>query len=253
MLNLNMKLQTTVVRNQSKAVDFELRKFEAAQARQQLQMVVPYLPAAFQEDDKAAIDALLFFSRLVCKTLILIITLDQTHGLQDGAYPETIPEALVTACETRWRLARFMILCKRFTANLHRCDPQIFVRMGKVYVEMLTMEKRIDAFINLSRKQELKEAECGDEIDRFLAQAAHIAELHIGETGIDLGEQHLGHIMSIDYDLDTLIAGVGHAKQALALAINDPGTFRLPLGVSREEADSCPRAHITGRRYCRKW
>jgi dynactin 1 len=227
MLNLNMKLQSTVVRNQSKAVDFEFRKFEAAQARQQLQMVIPYLPSIFQEDDKAAIDALLFFNRLVCKTQILIHTLDQTHGLQDGAYPEAIPEALVTACETRWRLARFMILCKRFTANLQRCEPQIFVRMGKVYVEMLSMEKRIDTFINSAKMQELREAECGDEIDRFLAQAAHIAELHIGESGIDLGEQHLGQTMSVDYDLDTFIAGVGHAKQALALAINDPGGCEL--------------------------
>ena len=227
MLNLNMKLQSTVVRNQSKAVDFEFRKFEAAQARQQLQTVIPYLPSIFQEDDKAAIDALLFFNRLVCKTQILIHTLDQTHGLQDGAYPETIPEALVTACETRWRLARFMILCKRFTANLQRCEPQIFVRMGKVYVEMLSMEKRIDTFINSAKMQELREAECGDEIDRFLAQAAHIAELHIGESGIDLGEQHLGQTMSVDYDLDTFIAGVGHAKQALARAMNDPGGCEL--------------------------
>lgn len=225
MLNLNMKLQSTVVRNQSKTVDFELRKFEALQARQQLQMVIPYLPAMFQEDDKSAIDAFLFFSRLVCKAQILIHTLDQTHGLQDGAFPDTIPEGLVIACETRWRLARFMILCKRFAANLQRCDPKIFVRMGKVYVEMLSMEKRLDVFINFSKKQELKEADCGDEIDRFMAQAAHVAELHIGESGLDLGEQHLGQTTSIDYDLDTFIAGVGYAKQALALAINDPGEW----------------------------
>lgn len=223
MLNLNMKLQSTVVRNQSKAVDFELRKFEAIQARDQLQMVVPYLPAVFQEDDKAAIDALLFFSRLVCKTHVLINTLDQTHGLQDGNYPDTIPEGLVTACETRWRLARFMILCKRFVTNLQRCEPQTFIRMGKVYVEMLNMEKRIDAFINASKKQELKETECGDEIDRFLAQAAHVAEMHIGESGLDFGEQHLGQMMSVDFDLDTFIAGVGYTKQTLALVINDPG------------------------------
>lgn len=226
MLNLNMKLQSTVVRNQSKAVDFELRKFEAIQAREQLQMVLPYLPTVFQEDDKAAIDALLFFSRLVCKTHVLMTSLDQTHGLQDGNYPDTIPEGLIAACETRWRLARFMILCKRFTTNLQRCETSTFIRMGKVYMEMLSMEKRVDAFINMSKKQELKEAECGDEIDRFLAQAAHVAEIHLGESGLDLGEQYLGQTMSIDLDLDTFIAGVGYTKQALALVVNDPG--KLP-------------------------
>jgi dynactin 1 len=223
MLNLNMKLQSTVVRNQGKAVDFELRKLEAAQALQQLQIITPYLPNSFQEDDRAAIDALLFFGRLVCKLQILLNALDQTHGLQDGSYPDTVPEALVDTCQTRWRIARFMILCKRFAANLQRCEAQTFVRMGKVYVELLSMERRIDTFLDQAKKQELREVECGDEIDRYMAQAAHVAELHFGESDLDLVEQSLGQMISLDLDLDTFVVGVGYTKQALALVINDPG------------------------------
>ena len=40
MLNLNMKLQTSVLRNQSKTVDLELRKMEAAQAKQHLSIII---------------------------------------------------------------------------------------------------------------------------------------------------------------------------------------------------------------------
>jgi dynactin 1 len=126
-----------------------------------------YLLPAFFEDDKAAIDALLFFERLSHKTQILLTSIDQTHGLADGTLPDTIQDTLVSVCEARFKLARFMVLCKRFTVNLQRCDPKVFVKMGKVFVELLALEKRLDSFIELAKKEELREAECGAEVDRY--------------------------------------------------------------------------------------
>ena len=238
MLNLNLKLQSTVLRNQSKVVDFELRKHEALQARQQLSIITPYLPTAFLENDKAAIEALLFFDRLACKTEILLKAIEQTHGLADGAFPDTIPETLVKVCEARTKLARYSVLCKRFNVNLQRCDGATFIRMGKVYLELSGIEKRLDAYIDLAKKEELKEAECGIEIERFTAQAAHVAESYLGESGLDFGEQQLGLVMSIDLELDTLVAGVGYAKQALALLSQDKGISQ-PLWIYN------PRTHMS--------
>ena len=40
MMNLNMKLQNTVMRNQSKATDSELRKFEGVQAKHHLEIIL---------------------------------------------------------------------------------------------------------------------------------------------------------------------------------------------------------------------
>lgn len=228
MLNLNMKLQSTVLRNQSKVVDFELRKHEALQARQQLSIITPYLPAAFFEDDKGAVDALLFFSRLAAKTDILLRAIEATHGLADGAFPDAIPDSLVRVCEARTKIARFSVLCKRFSVNLARCDAPTWIKMGKVYLELSGVEKRLDAYIDLAKKEELKEAECGIEVERFTAQAAHVAENYLGESGLDFGEQQLGVISSVDLDLDTLVAGVGYAKQALALLTRDKGKSTPP-------------------------
>lgn len=227
MLNLNLKLQSTVLRNQSKTVDFELRRFEAQQAQRQLSILTPYLPAAFHEEDRAAIDALLFFERLGAKTEILLRAIDAVHGLSDGAFPDTLPDTLVPVCEARTKLARFMVLCRRFTVNLQRCDPPTFVKMGRVYVELAGMEKRIDAFIELAKKSELREADAGAEVERFTAQAAHVAESHLGESGLDYGEQQLGLLLGLDLDLDTFVAGVGYAKQTLALLVREAGPSRF--------------------------
>lgn len=223
MLNLNMKLQNTVMRNHGKALDFELRKYETQQARRQLQVVTPYLPNIFFEDDKPAIEAYLFFDRLACKTQILLNAIEQTHDLQEGSFPETVSENLVSVCEARTRIAIFMVLCKRFTVNLQRCEPATFVRMGKVYVELFTVEKRLDACIELAKKEELKVAATGLEIERYTAQGAHIAESQLGESGLDFGEQQLGQVLGVEFDIDIFLAGVGYTKQTLAVMTKDSG------------------------------
>lgn len=241
MLNLNLKLQSTVLRNQSKVVDEELRALEAAQAVQQLGMVVQYLPAPFVEDDKGAIDALLFFTRMGSKTDILLRAIEATHGLGDSAsaYADSSSASgggigLVKVCETRTKLARFSVLCKRFAANLARCDGPTFVRMGKVYLELATVERRIDAYVDLAKRDELKEAECGIEVERFTAQAAHLAENYLGEFGLDYGEQQLGTAISVDFELDTLIIGVSSVKQAIALVALDTGGVAPSLAAKTD-------------------
>jgi hypothetical protein len=40
---------------------------------------------------------------------------------------------------------------------------------------------------------------------------------------LDIGEQQLGHILTIDLSLDTLAAGIGFTKQTVAALIKEPG------------------------------
>jgi len=60
-------------------------------------------------------------------------------------------------------------------------------------------------------------------ISRFIAQAAHVAEMHLGESGLDFGEMQLGQAVTLDYDLDTFMVGIGFSKQCIALLIRDVG------------------------------
>ena len=58
-----------------------------------------------------------------------------------------------------------MILCKRFSANLQRCRAPVFIKIGKVYLELASIERRLDTFIDQSKKEDIKVADCGAEID----------------------------------------------------------------------------------------
>ena len=123
MLNLNLKLKSSVLKSQVKAIDLELRKLEATQASEHLAMVKvsliillpqlssfceqkltvslktkPYLLPAFFESDADAVDALLFFERLAYKADLLSNSIEQNMPVSE-ALDGIVPEDFVSICE----------------------------------------------------------------------------------------------------------------------------------------------------------
>lgn len=98
MLNLNLKLQSTVQKAQVKTIDFELRRLDSLQAVDRLAIVRPYLPPAFFEQDGPAVDALLFFDRLAFKGDLIGNIIAQRSNVAD-ALISTVPEGLASICE----------------------------------------------------------------------------------------------------------------------------------------------------------
>ncbi|GAA6010163.1 hypothetical protein JCM10207_005646 [Rhodosporidiobolus poonsookiae] len=222
MLNLNLKLQSSALKSQVKAIDLELRKLEARQAAEHLAIVKPYLLPAFFDADADAVEALLFFERVAYKVDLLSTFIEQNHSVSE-ALDGAVPENLVGICETRAKLGHFAALNKRFAAHLQRCPPDVFLRTGRVFREVASTERRIDAFIDALRKEELKEVECGKEIDGFIAQAEHLAETHLQglEPTLDLAEREVAFVTVLDLDFDTIAAASGFAKQTIATITRD--------------------------------
>jgi hypothetical protein len=102
MLNLNMKLQSTVLKGHVKTIDLELRKLDAVQAVDRLDIIKPYLPSSFFDADSDAVDALLFFERLSYKAAMLSNMIDQIHNISESL-DTVVPESLVVYCEVRCR------------------------------------------------------------------------------------------------------------------------------------------------------
>ncbi|CEQ40814.1 SPOSA6832_02476 [Sporobolomyces salmonicolor] len=255
MLNLNLKLQSSVLKSQVKAIDLELRKLEAQQAAEHLAMVKPYLIPAFFESDADAVDSLLFFERLAYKADLLSMFIEQNHSVND-ALDGVVPEDLVGVCETRAKLGQYAAINKRFAAHLQRCPPEVFLKMGRVYRELVGNEKRLDGFVEALRREELKIVECGKELDgcvaarsaltsrfrckmlmmmverRFVAQAEHLADAHLEglDPTLDLAEREVAFVTVLDLDFDTIAAAAGFVKQTVATISRDPADVELELG-----------------------
>ncbi|POV99993.1 hypothetical protein PSTT_13431 [Puccinia striiformis] len=227
MLNLNRKLQNSSVKGQVKAIDLELRKLESTQAMLQCSIMKPYLLPAYFEGDHDAVESLMFFTRLAAKTDLVSSVIEQTNNISEISNG-TVTEVILIACDTRSKLARLSALSNRFAAFIRSCPPESFIKMGGVYQELLLAEKKMDVFIDACKREELKEGDIGKEIERFLPQLRHLAEVYMSESDYDVAELQYGDIYTLDVDLDSILVCIAFAKQTItAIEKDGPRTAKV--------------------------
>ncbi|KAF7320182.1 CAP-Gly domain-containing protein [Mycena kentingensis (nom. inval.)] len=228
MMSLNLKLQSSASKSQAKNIELELRKIEAREGRELLNIVQPYLPQIYIETDSDATSCYLFFQRMANKTDLINTTVSQNNGLPDSLNG-SVSDALVGVCDMRGRIAALSTLCKRFAAVMRRCDVESFLNFGRLYPEIAPMEKRIDMHIDLLRRDEFREMECVSDVVKIAAQFDHLAETYFSGFDSDLGERELGYLVSFDSDLDIFTASIGMSKTSITSLIQDEETV-LDLG-----------------------
>ncbi|EPQ28266.1 uncharacterized protein PFL1_04093 [Pseudozyma flocculosa PF-1] len=216
MLNLNMKLRSSALKSQAKTIELELGRISASQALTHLEMLRPYLPAAFFEEDADAVHCLLFFQRMARKADLIKTIVEMKHDIQESI-ASVVPEQLVGICQMRHNLAHFAASSRQIAAVLRLAPVEIFLKAGRMYRENMSVERRVDMYIESLRREELKEIECGQEFSRFIKQFEDFSMALGGdENDSDLAAKEVGSATLIDHDLDTLIAAIGFAKQSIA-------------------------------------
>lgn len=165
-MSLNMKLQSSASKNQARIIELEIKRLEAKEAHELLSIVQPYLPSLYVESDMDATNCYLFFQRLGSKTDLINNLVAQIHGLPDSL-SGPVSDLLVGVCELRQKLSALGTLCQRFAAIMRKCDAETFLNVGKLFVDLAPMEKRIDMHIDLLRRDEFREMECVSDINRF--------------------------------------------------------------------------------------
>ncbi|CAG8525134.1 15381_t:CDS:10 [Acaulospora morrowiae] len=220
MLSLNIQLKSSALKAQAKQIDLELRKLDATQASENLDIIQSYLPEAYFSTENDPIRCLLLLKRLVFKSELIAKQIEQIHNIPEKL-SSTVPEELIAVCELRQKLAWFSDLSKRFVSFVSGCPVETFLKMGQVYHDLVGTERRIQVIVNLLRKEELKEAERIVDVQRSIAQLEHLAEIYLTGTKIDEADRFYSYSRTIDLNADTIAVTLGHAKQAVALACKD--------------------------------
>ncbi|KAJ7082516.1 dynein associated protein-domain-containing protein [Mycena crocata] len=228
MMSLNLKLQSSASKNQAKNIELEIKRMEARETRELLNIVQPYLPQIYVETDSDATSCYLFFQRLGYKADLITTIVSQNNGLPDSL-SGSVSDALVGVCDMRGRISALSTLCKRFAAVMRRCDVESFLNIGRLYQEIAPMEKRLDMHIDLLRRDEFREMECVSDVVKITAQFDHLAETYFSGFEYDLGERELGYLVSFDMDLDIFAASIGMSKTSISTIVQDDETV-LDLG-----------------------
>lgn len=259
-MSLNLKLQSTATRNQARNIDLELKRIEANETKEWLNIVQPYLPQIYTETDGDATRCYLFFQRMASKTDLINTVTAHAHNLPESLNGQ-VSETLVGVCEMRGVIAVLSTLCKRFAAIIRHCDVESFIGIGRLFQEIAPLERRIDLHIDLLRRDEFREMECTSDINKIQAQFDHLAETYFKDFDFDLGQRELGLVLSLDHDLDVYASSMGLTKTAVEAVLNDediprdlngmdPGkSFLEPI---QKSLDQCKNAKAVARKLVKR-
>ncbi|CAK7222769.1 hypothetical protein SBRCBS47491_004974 [Sporothrix bragantina] len=175
-MDLNMKLQLSAAKAQVKTIDLELRRMEAQEAEQHLEIVKLFLPDSYLQTDRNSVLALLRFRRLAFKANLLNGFVRER--INQPAHPGHEDDVFV-GCDVVDKLTWVAAMCDRFVGAISRCSTDQFARFDGALYELEPVERALNAWIDGLRRDELKEKTCADELQRSIALMSHLAEVHL--------------------------------------------------------------------------
>ncbi|KAH0442264.1 hypothetical protein CcaCcLH18_01702 [Colletotrichum camelliae] len=199
MMDLNMKLQISASKAQVKTIDLELRRLEAQEAEQHLEIVKLFLPDTYKEDQDSVL-ALLRFKRLAFKAELLQgFIKERVNGQTHPGHEDDI----FAACDAIDKLTWVASMCERFTNAISHCSIEQFQRYQNALFELEPVERALNGWIDGLRRDELKEKKCADELQRTIALMSHLAEVHLTNDLPDFAEDTYMQTLVMQSHLDS--------------------------------------------------
>jgi dynactin 1 len=175
MLDLNMKLQISAAKAQVKTIDLELRRMEAQEAEQHLEIVTMFLPDTYHTD-RVSVLALLRFKRLASKADILNgFIKERINGQPHPGHENEIFDG----CSAMDKLAWVSCMCDRFINSISHCSLEQFTKYDGAFYELEPVERALNGWIDGLKRNDLKEKQCADELQRTIALMTHLGEVHL--------------------------------------------------------------------------
>ncbi|KAK3988169.1 dynein associated protein-domain-containing protein [Cladorrhinum sp. PSN332] len=175
MMDLNMKLQISAAKAQVKTIDLELRRMEAQEAEQHLEIVKLFLPDSYQSDRDSVL-ALLRFKRLAFKANLLNgFIKERINGQAHPGHEDDVFEGCGAIDKLTWVSA----MCDRFVNSISHCSLEQFAKYEGALYELEPVERALNGWIDGLRRDDLKEKQCSAELQRTIALMTHLGEVHI--------------------------------------------------------------------------
>ena len=175
MMDLNMKLQISAAKAQVKTIDLELRRMEAQEAAQHLEIVKLFLPDTYQSDRDSVL-ALLRFKRLAFKANLLNdFVKERVNGQPHPGHEDDV----FAGCDAIDKLTWVAGMCERFVHSISHCSPERFARFEGALYELEPVERALNGWIDGLRRDALKEQQCASDLQRTIALMTHLGEVHI--------------------------------------------------------------------------
>ena len=175
MLDLNLKLQNSAAKTQVKTIDLELRKLEAQEASEHLAIVQLFLPEAFHAERDSVL-ALLRFKRIGFKAnLVHGVVKERVASFGSRGTDEDV----FAACDVLDKLTWISAMAERFVNSICACGVDEFAQYESALYELEPVERALNSHVDGFRREEIRERDMAQELQRSIAVMSHLASLHI--------------------------------------------------------------------------
>ncbi|RDW90299.1 putative dynactin [Aspergillus mulundensis] len=173
MMDLNLKLQSSVAKAQTKTIDIELKRIEAEEDTQHLSILKLYLPEYF-EDERNSVLALLRFKRVSSKASLMNSTIEGMISEQASISPAL--EDIFTAHDVLEKLLWINSICGRFESYITNCSAESFGGVQGAFYELEPVERTLNFWLEGLKKNEINMKKCAIELQRSISLLSHLAE-----------------------------------------------------------------------------
>ncbi|KAE8355271.1 dynein associated protein-domain-containing protein [Aspergillus coremiiformis] len=219
MMDLNLKLQQSVTKAQTKTIDVELERMDAQEASQHMSILKLYLPEYF-EGEKNGILALLRFKRVSFKASLMSSTIRER-------FPEQAPDSSpledgFAAHDVLEKLMWIASICDRFINYITSCSAETFDGIKATLFEMEPVERTVNFWIEAMRKNELNTKKCGIELQRSIALMSHLAEVHLPNSLEAFADELCMRSMLTQSYIDHAASLISRLKSVLQMKVSVP-------------------------------
>lgn len=172
MIDLNMKLQASASKAQTKTIDIELNRMESEEAAQHLAIVKLYLPE-YYDGERESVLALLRFKRVTFKAGLMNSTIRDRISEQSGVSTD---EEILRAHGVLEQLVWVSAVCDRFVTYITACSSDEFSHIKGALYEMEPVERTLNFWIENLKRNEVDLSKCFMELQRSIALLTHLAE-----------------------------------------------------------------------------
>lgn len=178
MIDLNMKLQASASRAQTKTIDIELNRMESEEAAQHLAIVKLYLPE-YYDGERESVLALLRFKRVTFKAGVMNSTIKDRISEQSAISTD---EEILQAHGVLEQLVWISAVCERFVTYITACSSDEFNQTKGALYEMEPVERTLNFWIDNLKKNDVDMSKCFIELQRSIALLTHLAETVLPRT-----------------------------------------------------------------------
>ena len=223
MMDLNLRLQASASKAQVKAIDLELRKMESQESSEHLAIVQLFLPEQFKIE-RDSIRALLRFKRIRFKAnLMHDLIRERLTGQQTPGHEEDI----FACCELLEKLCWISATCDRFACSVQTCSLEAFLKLEGALYDAEPVERAFNGWIEALKRDDLKEGQCAQELQRSIALMAHLAEIHIPEGLERFADDIHMRASMMQTHLESATSALSHIKIISQTRLPTPGDIEV--------------------------